>query len=165
MASHLSTRWQAQLLHSSCTATSPLSNEVWGLFLVSADSQRRTWRDFSCRSSRDQPSGHSFTQALPGQDPVLLPAAAPRQTPSHPLRSTAELPPPKAPVVLTAPVGLVVSPALLQVQETLLGLHTACLHKPFRCGIRCCRCVTLDMNVWPNGVTFHNNGAEAKSLF
>lgn len=166
MASHLSTRWQAQLLHSSCRATSPLSNEVWGLVWF-----RRTLRE---------EHGGTFLVEVHAINHRVTPSPRPSQVKtqcfylqllqgkpqvSHPLRLTAELPPPKAPVVLTAPVGLVVSPALLQVQETLLGLHTACLHKPFRCGIRCCRCVTLDMNVWPNGVTFHNNGAEAKSLF
>lgn len=51
-----------------------------------------------------------------------------------------------APVVFSGPSGLRGYPASIQVQETLVGLLKACLHKPFRCEIRCCHCISLDLN-------------------
>lgn len=45
-----------------------------------------------------------------------------------------------------APVSREVTQPPFQVQETLVCLLKACLHKPFRCEIRCCHCITLHLN-------------------
>lgn len=84
---------------------------------------------------------------------------------SHPLLSTAELPPPKAPVVLTAPSGISGFSSPPPGSRDPAWFTHGLSAQAFSMRDQVLPLFTLDMTVWPNGVTFHDNGAEAKSLF